>query len=119
MCCFNNEVFRTLVSDLINDSFYTEQISIRGKIKTVRQYSEVIIRRILNISNDDFLTIGHRKILKRIKEKSNNLLLLKALDKICKYGNEATHTQKTYPYNDDDLKNILDALFVLYSYVIL
>jgi hypothetical protein len=118
MNCFNNEVFKTLITDLINDAFYIDELSIGSKIAIVRKYSEVIIRRILDISNDESVTIGNSAIKKRIKEKSNNnLLLLKALDNICSYGNKGTHTQKIDRFNEDDLAIILDSLFDLYAYL--
>ena len=115
---FNNEVFESLVSDLINDTFYTENISIRGKISTVRQYSEVIIRRILDISNEDFVTVGDKKIREQIIDKSNNNpILLNALKNIQKKGNASTHTQNTKDFTLDDLNSIIDSLFDLYAYL--
>lgn len=41
---FNNESYRALVSDLINDAFYLEGVSHRGVIAKIRQYAEVEIR---------------------------------------------------------------------------
>lgn len=48
MTYFNNEEYQTLVSDLIGDIFYTST-SYRGKISTLRQYAEIIVRKILDI----------------------------------------------------------------------
>ena len=45
---FNNEAYRALVTDLINDAFYLEGTSHRGVIAKIRQYAEVIVRKILN-----------------------------------------------------------------------
>ena len=80
---FKNQTFNELVQDLINDAFYLEDRSPRGKISTIRQYAEVIVRRILNVSNDEFVTLGSRKILDKIKEETNNnKFLLESLENI-------------------------------------
>ena len=52
---FNNEAYHALVSDLINDAFYLEGTSHRGVIAKIRQYAEVIVRKILNLSPDGIL----------------------------------------------------------------
>lgn len=49
MTKFNNEAYEALVNDLINDAFYLEGASRRGTIAKIRQYAEVIVRRILSI----------------------------------------------------------------------
>lgn len=45
---FNNEVYQPLATDLIGDTFYLENRSNTGKISSIRQYTEIIVRRILN-----------------------------------------------------------------------
>ena len=44
---FNNESYRALVSDLINDAFYLEGVSHRGVIAKIRQYAEVVVRKMI------------------------------------------------------------------------
>lgn len=115
---FNNEVYTALVDDLINDAFYSQDSSARGKIATIRQYSEVIIRKILNLSNQDFVTLGNRNIIQQLTEISdNNQLLLNSLEVIKNDGNDCTHTQKTGIVTDDDLNRCIDSLFNLYAYL--
>ncbi len=117
---FKNQTFNELVQDLINDAFYLEDRSPRGKISTIRQYAEVIVRRILNVSNDEFVTLGSRKILDKIKEETNNnKFLLESLENICKLGNECTHTQSTGIISKDDVKEVIDNLFNLYAYMLI
>ena len=53
---FNNEAYKYLASDLIGDIFYAET-SYRGKISEVRQYAEVIVRKILDIDPDEKVTL--------------------------------------------------------------
>ena len=47
---FDNEKYQILAKDLMGDIFYSE-ISNRNKIATIRQYTEVIVRKILDIDS--------------------------------------------------------------------
>lgn len=115
---FNNETYTALVTDLINDAFYSKDGSERGKIATIRQYSEVIIRKILNLSNQEYVTTGKNSILQQLKDISNNNpLLLNSLEIINNDGNDCTHTQKTEKITNEDLSRCIDSLFNLYSYL--
>ena len=115
---FNNETYTALINDLINDAFYSKDGSARGKIATIRQYSEVIIRKILNLSNEEYVTIGKNTILQQLKDISNNnQLLLSSLEVIRNDGNDCTHTQKTQKITNEDLNRCIDSLFNLYSYL--
>ena len=118
MSGFNNETFSALVKDLINDAFYSKDGSRRGKIATIRQYSEVIIRKILNLSNQEYVTIGNRDIIRQLSNISNNnQLLLNSLEIIKNNGNDCTHTQKTDEITQNDLNRCIDSLFNLYAYL--
>ncbi|SUN77202.1 hypothetical protein [Streptococcus macacae] len=77
---FNNEVYQSLTSDLIGDIFYLDGRSNRGKVSSIRQYTEIIIRRILNYPQKDRLTIGNRKIQSKIKSYSSNPLLQDSIE---------------------------------------
>ena len=46
---FDNEKYQILAKDLMGDIFYSET-SNRNKIATIRQYAEVIVRKILDIN---------------------------------------------------------------------
>jgi len=117
---FSNQAFRPLVEELLNDAFYLKNRSKRGKISTIRQYSEIIVRKILNSSEEDFVTLGNKKILIDIGLKSeNNTLLLKALKNISKIGNKCTHTQSIQKITDKDIESVLKSLFELYSYLLI
>lgn len=120
MSNFNNDTYEALVKDLLNDAFYLDERSARGKIATIRQYSEVIVRRILDFSNEKFVTLGNAKILEKIKDRSkNNKLLLESLANICNIGNGCTHTQKTEVVSDDDVNAAVNSLVNLYSYLLI
>ncbi|AHF07594.1 hypothetical protein [Desulfitobacterium metallireducens] len=116
---FNNSTYESLVKDLINDAFYLEARSRRGTIATIRQYSEVIVRRILNLSNEDFVTLGNRNILSAINEQSqNNPLLLGALSIITNIGNKCTHSKNIECITKEDVNDVINSLFELYSYLL-
>lgn len=118
MLDFNNEAYKDLVDDLINDTFYNNDGSLRGKIATIRQYSEVIVRKILNISNSEKVTIGNRDIINRLKEVSdNNTLLISSLNTIKNNGNDCTHTQKIDKITEENFKECVNSLFNLYAYL--
>ena len=68
---FNNSDYINITTDLIYDIFYSD-ISSRGRISSIRQYSEILIRKILDINPNDFVTIGNHAIVNSLKSKSNN-----------------------------------------------
>lgn len=113
---FKNQTYEDLVKDLINDAFYIESRSNRGKISTVRQYSEVVIRKILDIPQGEKTTIGDYEVIKKLKTvSSNDKLLMGAVRKLQKLGNKCTHTQDPKPILDADVDSAIDALFKLYA----
>ena len=57
MVDFNSLEYERMIGDLIHDTFYIER-SKRGKISGIRQFSEVLVRKILNIGNNEQLTLG-------------------------------------------------------------
>lgn len=119
MSYFDNKSYSSLVSDLLNDAIYIEGRSNRGVVSTVRQYAEVIVRRVLNLPQEKSMTLGNEEIKSRLKCASGgNKLLLDAIDKIRIMGNKCTHTQELGPITDDDVKEVFDALFDMYAYLL-
>lgn len=114
MTNFNNQAYKTLVNDLINDAFYLEGASRRGTIAKIRQYAEVVVRRILNLPSDATVELGNGKLQYKIKEK-NNMPLLNAVKAINKIGSECTHTKSTREITEEDVNNTINHLFVLYA----
>ncbi|MED4040980.1 hypothetical protein [Niallia taxi] len=114
MTRFNNEAYEALVNDLINDAFYLEGASRRGTIAKIRQYAEVIVRKILSLPKKNKVTLGEERIILSIKEK-NNPLLLNSIKAINKMGSKCTHTQFTREITEEDVKTVIDSLFNLYA----
>lgn len=112
---FRNEAYNDLVKDLILDAFYIDRPN-RGKIASIRQYAEVIVRKILDISESDKVTLGDRTIVNKLKEVSDdNQLLMTSVNTIRFDGNNCTHTQETRPITEQDLLNCIDSLFNMYA----
>ncbi len=111
---FNNEAYSALVSDLINDTFYLEGVSRRGTIAKIRQYAEVIVRKILDLPAKIPVELGNGKLKHQIKERGNPLLL-KAVKEINSIGSKCTHTQLIEEITEDDVNNAIKYLFDLYA----
>jgi len=115
---FNNEVYKELVQDLINDAFYLDARSRRGTISTIRQYAEVIIRKILDLAHETQVTVGNRNIISQLEVKSgNNPILMNSLKIIKDNGNNCTHTQKIASISEEDVNRCIESLFNLYAYL--
>jgi hypothetical protein len=111
---FSNETYSSLIDDLICDSFYLEKRSLRGKIATLRQYSEIIIRKIFNLPETEKVTLG--RISNLVKQR-NNSLLKESIETIRIKGNDNTHTQKTDEPTEQDFNEVIEALINLYAYL--
>lgn len=115
---FNNSAYGELVAELLNDAIYLKDRSKRGVISTVRQYAEVVVRRILDLDPNAHVTLGKAEITSGLKSKSNdNKLLMEAVDNIRLIGNKCTHTQGLDPVTEEDLVSVFDSLFDLYAYL--
>lgn len=115
---FNNKAYSLLVEDLLNDSFYVEAGTPRGKIAKIRQYTEVIVRKFLDLSDKENVTLGNGKILSEIKKQSDsNPLLINSLKKINSIGSKCTHTQTLRQITEEDLESCIQNLFNLYAYL--
>ncbi|MBL5860052.1 hypothetical protein JBO49_05410 [Serratia fonticola] len=113
---FKNQAYEDLVKDLINDAFYIESRSNRGKISTVRQYSEVVIRKLLDIPQGKKVTLGDFEVIKKLEAaSSDNKFLMGAVRKLQKLGNKCTHTDNPKPILDADVDSAIEALFKLYA----
>lgn len=118
MSQFNNEEYRVLVSDLIGDVYYTST-SYRGKISTLRQYAEVVIRKILDIDPKQEITLGDKEIRQGIQTLPNHKIVETAVKKLKKKGNKTTHTQYRGEVTIDEFDAATDGLFDLLAYLLI
>lgn len=111
---FNNSEYEALVKDLIGDTFYVET-SFRGKIAKLRQFAEVIIRKLLDLDPDVEMTLGKKDITSKISLLNNNGLILENLKAINKDGSNYTHTQKKNEVSKEEFDTVVDSLLNLLS----
>lgn len=118
MSSFDNSAYKMIASDLINDAFYLDNRSKRGAIATVRTYTEILVRKILDLPQSQKVTLGDRKINKELIDISNNDdMLMNAIDNIRVIGNKVTHTQNIDEIGEDDFNKIVDNLMDVYAYI--
>lgn len=115
---FNNNTYKALVEDLINDAFYLEGMSRRGTVAKIRQYAEVVVRRILNVDSKKSFTLGSDETKIKINNK-NSVLLKNSVNAINKIGNKCTHTQYVNTISEKEVKEAIDNLFNLYAYLLI
>lgn len=111
---FDNSEYEALVKDLIGDTFYVET-SFRGKIAKLRQFAEVIVRKLLDLDPNIEMTLGKKDITNKISSLNNNELILKNLQNINKNGSNYTHTQKKNEVLEEEFDNTVDSLLNLLS----
>lgn len=115
---FDNKAYSDLVGDLLNDALYIDGRSNRGVISTIRQYAEVIVRRILDLPTNKRMMLGDEAVKSGLKSASRgNESLSLAIEKIRSMGNKCTHTQELGPITDCDVEQAFDALFDMYAYL--
>ena len=115
---FNNQAYDAILQDLLNDAFYLADRSLRGKVSTIRQYAEIVIRKLLNIPDGQHFTLGSKSTKKALAEKTNNdSLLISSVDKINTIGSKFTHTEELNAASEQDVHEMVVALFDLYAYL--
>lgn len=115
---FDNEKYQILAKDLMGDIFYSET-SNRNKIATIRQYAEVIVRKILDIDPSQKMTIGANEISKKIDTLKNSKFLKEALENIKQDGNKFTHTEYLGEVTSDEFDIIVDKLLDMLSFMLI
>ncbi len=118
MSNFNNNVYQSLVTDLIGDTFYKDT-SVSGRISFVRKYAEVVIRKILDIDPNKEVTLGAKNIKNRIKNLPNHEFIESAVETVRGKGNQSTHTQYLEGFDTEDFDNVVDGLFDMFSYLLI
>ncbi len=115
---FNNEAYKKLTEDLIGNIFYTNT-SFRTKISIIRQYTEVIVRKLLNIDSHKQITLGQSDIDSRLRSLPNYEYIASSIENIRKKGNLATHTQCLESFSEEDFNKIMDDLFNMLSFLLI
>lgn len=114
---FKIENYTNICTDLIHDIFYSD-ISTRGRISSIRQYTEIIVRKCLDLTEDTHFTLGDKKHIGDLFDDSlNNDLFKDALKKIKKLGNKYTHTKYIGTVTKEDEEKSFEALVNMSSYL--
>ncbi|UYZ68122.1 hypothetical protein LP122_10195 [Moraxella bovis] len=115
---FNQQDFESLIKEFLDES-NIKGISNRTKIAKLRQYCEVVVRKILDFPNNQKLTLGDKAVVKKLRAISNNnILLMNSIDFIRSKGNDCIHTKNPKESNsDDDLNQCMEHLLNIYAYL--
>lgn len=115
---YNNEAYEELINEFIKDTYYVEGLSYTTKIEKIRQYTEIIIRRMLNCEVKRKVMIGDEKIRQELKDSGyTDPWFENSLKIICRKGGDRTHTQKRHVATEEEYNKVIDALFNLYAYL--
>ena len=123
MDTFSNDQYSCLISELLNDTQYIK-ISNRGKLTGLRNQAEVLVRKILNIGNNQKLMLGqigidsdNRVVVKSLnnlgKEVSDELIRI--TKNINVLGREGAHTQHVDEFSNEEVESVEDAILELYA----
>ena len=123
MDTFSNTLYSSLIEALMNDTQYIKS-SNRGKLVGLRNYAEVLVRKILNIGNNQKLMLGQIRIdsdnlavVKSLnnlgKELSDELIrITKNINVLCREG---AHTQHVDEFSNEEVESVEDAILELYA----
>ncbi|MXV44703.1 hypothetical protein GS501_06555 [Saccharibacter sp. 17.LH.SD] len=115
MSNFDHNEYMHLCTDIMQDY---QGSSNRGKIKTIRQYAEILVRKILNLASDKEVMLGNKKIINELKGLiKDEDFFTHLLDVIKENGNDCTHTQVIRKITNDDLKVCIESLYMVISYL--
>lgn len=115
---FNNESYKALVNDLVGDTFYCG-ISYRGRVAKIRQYTEVIVRKLIDYDPNKGITLGKHCIERKIHSIPNYCFIKDSLENIRNYGNDDSHTQKRDVVTEDEYNRVVDSLFNMLSVLLI
>lgn len=107
-----------MVQDIVGDAFYSNY-SRRGKVAHIRQYAEVVLRKLLNLPSEQFVTLGNRVIRQKVRTLPHYTYVEASIETITQEGNDSTHTQKQTPVTENDFDAVVEALLQLLSYLLI
>lgn len=99
----------------MNDTFYAST-SFRGKIAHIRQFAEIIVRKLIDFPNNEKFMLGQNNVKTAIKKLSNCDHIQKCVDNIIQdngsmhRGNSCTHTQILDNIDDEEYREALNGL---------
>ncbi|HFI0080773.1 TPA: hypothetical protein ACGO6Q_001868 [Streptococcus suis] len=120
MTKFNNKSFEILAKDTLNSALYLEGQSYRLKISAIRQYTEIVVRRLLDYSEKQFVTLGDSKIRNALRTRtSKNSLFSSSIENIRKIGNNSSHTNNIKEFTKEEFDTVVESLLNVYAYLLI
>lgn len=113
------EEYEQVSEEIVSDIFYLNDLSNRGRVTLIRQYTEILCRILLNITDHFYLG----KFKKRLEIELPNAILVdeinKHIENLVRLGNAATHLDKDLQLQitEEDCKSALDSLNFVISYL--
>lgn len=121
---FINDEYNEIIGDLLGDALYAMN-SNRGKIMSIRSYTEVVVRKIIDYNPDKKIMLGdickkgsdaYEYASKKLSDV--NLKRLRHLvTLLTENGNKAVHTKERSPFSDEQLNKTIDVLYELLSFL--
>ncbi|MDE7317249.1 MAG: hypothetical protein K2N12_05925 [Helicobacter sp.] len=125
---FDNSEYTYLISELLHNAHYIKR-SNRDKIRELGAYAEILVRKLLDIGNDYPITLGQIEweYNKKKQTPAGNKLhglddglrkkLFETIKRIAPLRNEASHTQHTEKFSDEEVAEVEDAILDLYALI--
>lgn len=114
---YNNEEYRSLIIEFFNDSIYSST-SPGTKIQKIRQYTEIVLRRLLKYPCNKNIEIGNDQTIEKLDSAGfTEPLFRESLENIRKIGNERSHTKWRKTASDEEYQEILNCLLNVYGYL--
>ena len=115
---YNNEEYKNLITEFFGEIFYLPGLSYGTKVQKLRQYTEIILRRLLNYRCDKNIELGNEYTLDNLDRAGfTEPLFRDSLEKIRATGNERTHTKYRHIATEAEYQEILDNVFNIYGYL--
>lgn len=105
----NDEEYKNLILETLNDAIYVKGLSNRGKAAAFRKYGEILLRKVLNVEEWSHLKLGGQK--EQISKLDvNGKLLWGAIENIRKKGNIGSHTGDAEKITENDIIELHDSI---------
>lgn len=115
---YNNNEYRNLITEFFGEIFYLPGLSYGTKVQKLRQYTEIILRRLLDYPCNSNIEIGNDRTIANLDSRGfTEPLFRDSLERIRATGNERTHTKYRQVATETEYMEILDSVFNLYGYL--
>lgn len=121
---YNNEAYTEMIETIFQD-LSIEQLSTSAKLMNIRKYTEIVVRRILKLPNEQSVMLGNIDIIQELKTRGyyTHHFFKTNYDLLRSKGNANSHTQirreNGQPGSNatDEVNEALNALMNLYSFM--